>query len=93
MSPELETYFRLKVKALLHCIIFRASCLATPFSLQTFSHYETSCFTGVTLSNVSCNLSRFDDHMKSLAGAANRCDTSCRTDVTLRNARFNRCGK
>ena len=64
MSPELETYFRLKVKALLHCIIFRASCLATPFSLQTFSHYETSCFTGVTLSNVSCNLSRFDDHMK-----------------------------
>ena len=42
---------------------FRATCLATPF-LQTLSHYETSCFTGVTLSNVSINLSRFDDHMR-----------------------------
>ena len=34
----------------------------------------------------------------SLAGAANPCDTSCRTDVTLRNAGkkktcCNRCGK
>ena len=47
--------------ALLHRAIFRATCLATPF-LQTFSHCETSRFTGVTLSNVSCNLSRFDDH-------------------------------
>ena len=36
---------------------------ATPF-LQTFSHYETSCFAGVTLNNVSCDLSRFDDHMR-----------------------------
>ena len=47
------------LKELLHCAIFLATCLTTPF-LQTFSHYEISCFTGVTLSNVSCNLSRFD---------------------------------
>ena len=39
------------------------TCLATPF-LQTSSHYKTSCFTDVTLSNVSCNLPRFDDHMR-----------------------------
>ena len=52
-----------RLKALLHCAIFRATCLATPF-LQTFSRYETSCFTGVTLSNASCNVSRFDDHMR-----------------------------
>ena len=79
------------LKALLHCAIFRAACLATPF-LQTFSQYETNCFTGVTLSNVSCNLSRFDDLINlekhfpagletssalnvALAGAENRCDT------------------
>ena len=36
---------------------------ATPF-LQTFSYYETNCFTSVTLSNISCNLSRFDDHVR-----------------------------
>ena len=31
-----------------------------------------------------------------MAGAANRCDTSCKTDVALRNAekiRYNRYGK
>ena len=55
--------FTTKPKELLHCAIFRATCLATPF-LQTFSHYETSCFTSVTLNNVSCNLPRFDDHMR-----------------------------
>ena len=55
--------FTTKPKELLHCAIFRASCLATPF-LQTSSHYETSCFTSVTLNNVSCNLPRFDDHMR-----------------------------
>ena len=54
---------RRSFKALLHCAIFRATCFVTPF-LQTFSHYETGCFTGLTLSNVSCNLSRFDDHMR-----------------------------
>ena len=53
----------LKLKALLHCAIFRATCLATPF-LQTFSLYKASYFTSVKLSNVSCNLSRFDDHMR-----------------------------
>ena len=73
LSRCLAVFF---LKALLHCAIFRATCLATPF-LQTFSHYETSCFTGVTLSNVSCKLSCFDDQMKliegtfSLAGATN----------------------
>ena len=51
------------VKALLHRAMFRATCLATPF-LQTFSPYKTGCFRSVTLSNFSCNLSRFDDHMK-----------------------------
>ena len=48
---------------MLRCAIFRATCLATPF-LQTFSHYETSRFTGVTLNNVSCNLCLFDDHLR-----------------------------
>ena len=50
------------LKVLLHCASFHATCFATPF-LQTFSHYERSRFTGVTLSNASCNLSRFNDHM------------------------------
>ena len=50
-------------QALLLCANFRATCLAKPF-LKTFSHYETSCFTGVKLGNVSFNLSRFDDHMR-----------------------------
>ena len=31
---------------------------------ELVSHYDISCFTGVTLSNVSCNLSRFDEHMR-----------------------------
>ena len=51
----------LRLKALLHCAI----CLARPF-LKMFSLYEISCFTGVTLSNVSFNLSRFDDHHMTL---------------------------
>ena len=76
----------LRLKALLHCAILSATCLATTF-LQTFSRYERSCFTGVTLSNVSCNLSRFDDHMK-----LKKHDdwlvpqTVARQVVTLRNA-------
>ena len=51
------------VKARSQCAIFRSTCLATPF-LKTFSRYETSRFTDVTLSNVSCNLSRFHDDMR-----------------------------
>ena len=45
--------------------MFHATCLAMPL-IQMLSHYETSGFTGVTLSNVSCNLSlhHFDDHMR-----------------------------
>ena len=47
-----------------------------------------------SLGNVSCNLSRFrwSDEVKgtiSSPGAAKRCDTSCRTNVTLSNVSCN----
>ena len=65
------------------------SCnLSRNFVETQVARCDTCCLNRVTLGNVSCNLSRFDDHVKgtfSLAGAANRCYTSCREGVTLRN--------